>query len=124
MATMEDMLDFENILSNERGDELWRFTNGRDGKPQWKVFAIEPADRRTIRDWQYTEKGADYFRGKQYVATDYIIPKKYLKRVAILLHLELKKNKPIPLTEKQRVALGKGREKLKTLKQSQGSLGQ
>ena len=107
-ATRKQMLDYETILTNERGDELWRFCNGADGKPRWKVWAVEPTNRTAIRKYKDAVPGAYYYQtgrhvphGQKYVGSDFIIPRKYLRRIAKLLGLDLRKNQPRNLTPNQ-----------------------
>ena len=127
-ATRKQLMDYEVILINKRGDELWRFCNGDDGKPQWKVWAVEPTDRTTIRHWQCTTVGAHYYQtgrhipgGKKFIGYDCIIPKKYLMRTAKLLGLNLNHVKK-PLSQKElehlRRASIKGLKVLAELKES------
>jgi hypothetical protein len=103
-ATMEQMQDYDLILTNERGDRLWRFFS--DGRcSYWKVWAQEPAHRAVISKWQYTKRGAAYYKGTRYIGHDYIIPRKYLLRVAKLLGLNLQKNPRRRLSPDRRRAL-------------------
>jgi len=108
VATRKQLMDYEVILTNDRGDELWRFCNGADGKPQWKVWAVEPTQRTIIRNWQSTVIGATYYqtgrhiaRGQKFIGCDYIIPRKYFRRVANLLDLRLRRDTSPPPTLKQ-----------------------
>jgi len=111
-ATMKQMLDPYLILTNERGDELWRYQDGDDGKPRWKVWAVERQHQTRIKNLLYVKEGATYFdtgliskrSGVTYLGSDYIIPRKYLKTVARMLGLNLTKDKPHPLSEKQKIA--------------------
>lgn len=116
-ATYSELRDFQNILTNKRGDLMWRFSDGADGKPRFKVFAIEPTHRTQIKNWQDSKPGADYFIGGNYFATDYIIPKKYLKRTASLLGLDLRKTPGKPLTEKQKANYARNAERLRNRRQ-------
>jgi hypothetical protein len=60
-ATVKQIMDYWAILTNERGDELWRFFDGDDDKPRWKVWAVEAVDRTTIKNYEESRPGADYF---------------------------------------------------------------
>ena len=86
-AAMKQMMDYDAILTNERGDELWRWSNSDDGRAQWKVWAVSEEHRRTISSWNETREGASYYKAGQFVGCDYIIPKKYLLSVVQLLDL-------------------------------------
>ncbi len=108
------------VFTNERGDELWRFFDGDDGKRRWKVWAVERTDQTTIKNYRDARPGATYFeanvsgRGEpRFVGTDYIIPKKYLMRIAGLLGLKLHKGERRPLTKEHKKKLLEGLERFK-----------
>jgi hypothetical protein len=108
-ATIKELMSYETLLVSRNGDQLWRFTDGFDGKPRFKVFANEPKIRTQIKNWEESKPGADYFIDGKYYATDYIVPKKYLNRIAKLLEFDLQKNAPRKQTEKQKAAFAKFR---------------
>jgi hypothetical protein len=119
-ATVKQMMDYTVILTNDRGDELWRFFDGDDGKRRWKVWAIEPTDRTAIKHYQDARPGADYFDtnvsgpgAPRFLGTDYIVPKKYLMRIAKLLGLKLHRDKGRPLTKERKEKLRQGLERFK-----------
>jgi hypothetical protein len=108
-ATKREMMNYETLLVSANGDQLWRFTDDYNGKPRFKVFAMEPKKRTQIKNWEGSVAGADYFLGGKYIATDYIIPKKYLNRTVALLGMDLRNNPPRERTEKQKAAFAKFR---------------
>lgn len=108
-ATKKEMLNYDTLLVSAAGDQLWRFTDDHLGKPRFKVFALAPKKRTQIKNWEGSTAGADYFLNGKYIATDYIIPKKYLKRTAALLGMDLRNNPPRERTEKQKAAFAKFR---------------
>lgn len=102
-ATSKEIMDSSLVLSNDRGDELWRWTNDDRGRAQFKVWAVEPAHRRTIGAWQFTRQGASYYAHQKFIGNDFIIPKKYIKRTVKLLGFQFSKTqKPqLPPTQNQ-----------------------
>ena len=125
-ATMKQMMDYWTILTNKRGDELWRFFDGDDDKPRWKVWAVRRVDQNKIKDYKGSRRGADYFdthlasKGREtYVGSDYIIPKKHLMCVSKLLGLNLCKDLPRPMTQKQKASLQKAQAALTTKREAQ-----
>jgi hypothetical protein len=102
--TIKQMRDYDVVLMSEKGDMIWRFFDGTDGRPRWKVWVVEPTSRIQIKNWQETRQGAAYYKGAKFIGNDFIIPKKYLIRTAKLLGLDLKKNAPRNLTEAERKA--------------------
>jgi hypothetical protein len=127
-ATKKQMMDYWIILTNVRGDKLWRFFDGDDGEPRWKVWAVETADRTAIKNLKQARPGADYFDtnlegqgGPRFLGTDYIIPKKYLMRVAKRLGLKLQKGKPKLVSEHQMASLQKAQAVLSDRRNAQKS---
>ena len=104
-ATVKELMNHQTLLTNKAGDQIWRYVDSFDGKPQFKVFAVEPRIRTQIKNWERSKPGADYFINGKYFATDFIIPKNYLNRVTKLLEFDLRKNPARKQTEAQKAAL-------------------
>jgi hypothetical protein len=123
-------MDHTIVLTNARGDELWRFFDGPDGKPRWKVWAEEPTDRSAIKHMKEAKPGASYFdhkpghKGPVYIGSDYIIPRRLLRAVTRRLGLVITrspKRRGTPQeVERMRVARTARQAKLKRATQCPG----
>ncbi len=99
-ATWAQLRNYQTVLTNQRGDQLWRFIDGPDRKPRWKVWAEDRSHRREIAMLKHAVLGASYYLGGTFLGSDFIIPKQYVRLVSRKLGLLLEKQIP---TEKQRL---------------------